>query len=590
MVRHMALRSLGVRAIGVLALFGTVFMGLPTATEATITPCSNPPAVFPEAKLEAGTVGTGWTAVKGRTPEPFQVEVLGVLKDGIWPGLDFILVQVSGSTVDEFGGIAAGMSGSPVYINGKLAGAISYGFYASDHTIGGMTPAQPMVDIFNYPARPGGSTTRMSAKVSMPPRLRQAAATATSATATDYGTAKRLPLPLSVSGASSDDLNRVTRRFDKRGVSVIPYIGGSARATTASKPSPIQPGEPVSATLSYGAITYAAVGTATAVCGDYVVAFGHEFFLSGGGAAEGMNAADVLTVVSDPSGIYGPWKLAQVAEPHGYIDQDVEAGIRGVEGRLPAFVVPIHSDYTSLDTGQEVKGHTTVAARGYWLRGIAADHVYYELRAVLNDYNGSINAKWTITGTADGQPFAVSHANVFSGNYVRSRAANEVYDAIRALQTQNFARVKFDSVRSTGTVTQAINAAHVKRALVASSVQPTFDTRTDLKVTSTDTIKVRVPIVPKGATKAEIVTFSIPVPAGATGGGRLEIQSPASQNLYRLKATSFKSLLNKLETLGRGDQLTATLTMKGAKPVHMIVQADHVLDNSRTRVDVHLVS
>lgn len=588
MVRHTVVRSLGVRAIGMLALLGTVFIGSPIATQAAITPCSSPPAVFPESKLQAGMFGTGWTAVQGRTPVAFQVEILGILKDGINPGLDFVLVQVSGTAVDEFGGIAAGMSGSPVYINGKLAGAISYGFFAADHSIGGMTPAQPMVDIFNYPSKQRTSP-RIAAKVSMPPRLRQAAATATSTATTDYGQAKQLPIPLSVSGLASSDLGRVQKRFDHRGVSVIPYVGSSAAATSSSTPPPVQPGEPFAAALSYGSITYAGIGTTTAVCGDYAVAFGHPFFLAGAGAETGFSGADVLKVISDPSGIYGPFKLAQVAEPHGFVDQDLLAGIRGVEARLPGFAVPVTSDFTSLDTGKELKGKTTIVSHGYWVRGIAADHVFYSLVTVLNDTNGSIDQNWTISGTADGKPFTVSHDNVFSGSYAIYRPANEIYYVIRALQTQNFAHVKFDSIHSDATVTQAVDRADVKRAKVASSVQPTLDVRRDLKVTSSDTIKVSVPIVPKGATSPELINFSIPVPAGATGGGRLVIESPANQNLYRLKGTSFDNLLNKLSNLGRNDQLTATLTMKGAKPVHMVIQANHVLDYSDTRVDIHLV-
>ena len=81
--------------------------------------------------------------------------MLGVLPDGIAPGIDFILIQVSGPVIDETGGIAAGMSGSPVYVGGgDLAGAISYGFFGADPTIGGMTPAATTVHILDFPQPP----------------------------------------------------------------------------------------------------------------------------------------------------------------------------------------------------------------------------------------------------------------------------------------------------------------------------------------------------------------------------------------------------------------------------------------------------
>ena len=82
-------------------------------------------------------MATGWTVVEGSDPVSFDVEILGVLPDGIAPGVDFILVHTSGPVIDETGGIAAGFSGSPVYIGGDLVGAIAYGFSAADQTFGG---------------------------------------------------------------------------------------------------------------------------------------------------------------------------------------------------------------------------------------------------------------------------------------------------------------------------------------------------------------------------------------------------------------------------------------------------------------------
>ena len=121
----------------------------PATSAATL--CATPPPVVDVSSLTPGTTGTAWTVVEGTTPVSFDVEVLGVLPDGIAPGIDFILIQVSGPVIDETGGIAAGMSGSPVYVGGDLAGAISYGFFGADPTIGGMTPAASMVHILDFP-------------------------------------------------------------------------------------------------------------------------------------------------------------------------------------------------------------------------------------------------------------------------------------------------------------------------------------------------------------------------------------------------------------------------------------------------------
>ncbi|MDP8958362.1 MAG: hypothetical protein M3N51_03975 [Actinomycetota bacterium] len=109
--------------------------------------CAQPPEVFPVDQLRPGMRGSGYTVIEGRDPVRFNVEILGVIPDAIPPGIDFILVETSGRVISQTGGIAFGFSGSPVYIEGKLVGAIAYGFFAADHTIGGITPAEAMLEV-----------------------------------------------------------------------------------------------------------------------------------------------------------------------------------------------------------------------------------------------------------------------------------------------------------------------------------------------------------------------------------------------------------------------------------------------------------
>jgi SpoIVB peptidase S55 len=574
-----------------LALAASFLIAAPTARAAT-TPCTDPPAVFPEANLHEGLVGTGWTAVHGRDPVRFQVEVLGVLQDGIAPGLDFILIQVSGSVIDDTGGIAAGFSGSPVYINGKLAGAVSYGFYASDHTIGGMTPAQAMVDILGYPT--GSSSSRVNGRqtVRLSDDLRDTAARAAGVARTAFpGEAQKLAMPLGVSGVAAADLDEIQTRAQRQGMSVIPYIAGSASVPGEEPLSsqPIEPGEPFSAVLSYGDITYAGTGTATIVCGDLAVAFGHEFQLAGRGVSAGVNAADVLAVIDDPSGIYGPWKLAQVAEPVGLVDQDRQAGIRGVEGRTPRLAVPIRTDFKNLDTGRRLPGETVVVAHGGWVRWIAWEHVYYNLRSILESYSGTVRFTWTIAGNADGEPFLVSHSNVYSGGGVRYQVANEVYEALRELQRQKFASVRLDEVRVTGAVTEDIIAASTHNARTNSSVMPNFEVRDRLAVTKGDTIGVRVPIVPSNGDPAVTAEVSLDLPGGVTGDGRLTIEAAPMRRNFR-NARSFADLLKMLATLGHTTDLQVSLRMEGMdSTLRVTLPQDYVLRHREDRINVRLV-
>src|SRR5579864_3868233 len=103
--------------------------------------------IFPLAEVKRGQRGVAYTVFEGVTPEPMEVEILGVLKDAIGPGQDMILARLHGSK-PEYTGVVAGMSGSPVYIDGKLLGALSYRIgQFSKEPIAGITPIAEMLAV-----------------------------------------------------------------------------------------------------------------------------------------------------------------------------------------------------------------------------------------------------------------------------------------------------------------------------------------------------------------------------------------------------------------------------------------------------------
>ena len=209
--------------------------------------CSSTPDVFPVADLAPGMMATGWTVVEGSDPVSFDVEILGVLPDGIAPGVDFILVHTSGPVIDETGGIAAGFSGSPVYIGGDLVGAIAYGFSAADQTFGGVTPAEDMVRLLEYPSGTGtlgtmGSTSRptFAQEVRVPSQLRRTAANAAdTAVETIPTVAEPLRIPVTVSGLNTRGFRRFAKTLRLGGLSLIPYRSGAASlGALAADPRP----------------------------------------------------------------------------------------------------------------------------------------------------------------------------------------------------------------------------------------------------------------------------------------------------------------------------------------------------------------
>src|SRR5207237_6227378 len=120
----------------------------------------------------------GWTVIQGTTPQSFDGDILGVLKDAVLPGVDIILVKLSDAVIDQTGGAAYGMSGSPFYIDGKFVGALIFGPPAGygDQTIAGLMPAQRIVDLFDYPQGSSTASSRIPRVVHLSPAIRQHAA------------------------------------------------------------------------------------------------------------------------------------------------------------------------------------------------------------------------------------------------------------------------------------------------------------------------------------------------------------------------------------------------------------------------------
>src|SRR6266542_6131866 len=259
--------------------------------------------ILPQEKVVAGMKGYGVTDMgDGKGIQRFDVEILGLLKRYA-PGQDLILGRVSGIGVEN-AGIIAGMSGSPIYVDGKLVGALAYGWPFSKDPICGITPIQSMLDIRHAPAAPpvpiGGSTGSAA----------QTAALLTSCTQGHFferfaellrpfsiavaGDATPLPLPVSFGGAVGP--GRLFERVaESAGWMAVPS-GAAAPAAASAEATALRPGSAVAAQLLSGDIDLSATGTVTWVEGNSVLAFGHPF-LSMGPVSMPMAQAQVLTVL-----------------------------------------------------------------------------------------------------------------------------------------------------------------------------------------------------------------------------------------------------------------------------------------------------
>lgn len=561
-------------------------------------PCTDPPEVFPVDELEEGMTGTAWTVVEGRTPAPMDVEILGVQPDGIAPGIDFILVQLSGPVIDETGGIAFGMSGSPVYIDDRLVGALAYGFFAADHTVAGVTPAQPMIDILSYP---GTVPAHQAARVKLSEEMQESAGRA-AGTSSFPGSARQLLVPVGVSGLGDRGIDTVQRAIDQAELPFVAYKSGSASVPVEPAATPLQPGESFAAALSYGDVTFAGIGTTTATCGDLAVAFGHPFFFQGP-ALWGMNGADIITTVKDPSSLYGPFKLGNVAELHGIVDQDRLAGIRGVEGLMPS-LVPLTSFVQNPDIGKSRAGETSAVGQG--------DVPFLTLLAYLVNMDvvfdrigdGSVILSWSIQGTKpSGASFSVDVREVYYSPWDASfESLMELWFQLELLAANPFKDIEFTGVDADATITQQRLESTITRVLTASSLRPALKERDVLKVARRDTIRMRVFLQPAEGGPEQSVDLMLPV-RGKPSTGVLKVRGGKSGAFFdeefffeaalgdeepESPVGNFGQLIEQLEGGERRSDLVARLSGKKLQVEKVKAQQDFIVRGTE-RIDIVVV-
>lgn len=282
--------------------------------------------------------GTGYTVVSGSKIEPFSVRVIGLLK-GSGPVKDFILIKVSGKIFANGGGIAAGMSGSPVFIDNKLIGAIGYGFQNADPTYGLVTPIEDMLRIWSYPSHTlepeepavfyqGGLKSYEG--VAFVPRE-----TAGTGNGHDdkWLQARPVATPLLVSGLGERAFNQLYPTLT-RGNLLPVYTGLAAAGSGGNHDFQPKPGSAVSVTLVDGDYEVKSIGTLTWIEDNRILAFGHPFF-NRGPVDYGFGGAEILDTLT--SNVF-PFKMGVGYSPVGRITEDRGAGIGGVLGSTPEFI------------------------------------------------------------------------------------------------------------------------------------------------------------------------------------------------------------------------------------------------------------
>ena len=343
---------------------------------------------MPLDQVHAGMRGVAYTVFEGVKPEPMDVEVLGVLRNVNGPKGDIILIRLHGAKA-EYTGVVAGMSGSPVYLEGKLAGALAFRIGEfSKEPIAGVTPIAEMLEINALDRTPAPAplpantaTQRTASKTSAPGD--------TGDSLTQFANLLTpIETPLVFNGFTEDAMRRFAPQFASAGI--VPVMGAGS-VSDEKQPEPLEPGSAISAILVRGDLDIAATCTVTYMDPQRLLACGHPL-LQFGKVDMPMNKATVLATLPSPLNAF---KIVNTTEPVGAFVQDRHTGILGRFDVKPE-MIPVTLSIRGADRSKQFHYEVLNNAR---LTPVAMMATLFSVLQGVNDtgedvtyrMNGSIN-------------------------------------------------------------------------------------------------------------------------------------------------------------------------------------------------------
>jgi hypothetical protein len=313
-------------------LFAIALISAPIWAQSS-PPAAGKPEVFPLSQIKPGMKATAWTVFEGSEPEAVPIELIGVWKNAWGPKQDIILAKMFGKALRT--GVAGGMSGSPVYLDGKLIGAVSLRISVfSPDAICGITPAELMLEINEFDSsRPPDSKTPQTVagqrSIALPENVLSGGALM-----------QPIETPLTFSGFNEIALRHFGPALQQMGLR--PVMGGAAGDNYETKPASdwktsLRPGQPIVGVLVNGDMNITGLGTVTYNDGKKVLGFGHPFF-NMGPVDMPMAKGEILTVLSSA---FQPNKAGNATEIVGALRQDRHSGIQGLLGEQAA-TIPVN--------------------------------------------------------------------------------------------------------------------------------------------------------------------------------------------------------------------------------------------------------
>ncbi len=508
---------------------------------------------FPVSELKEGMKGTARTVFRGTEPEEFNVEILGVVPGGVGPKQDMIVGRISGGSSDRTS-VFAGMSGSPVYIDGKLLGAISYSFPFSKEPICGITPIEQMVAIFekNQNSKTKSveprafSFSELNAETWQPDLPKNAAisssvlagAGANSSLAVIAGQSfQPIATPVTFSGFAQETLNLFAPQLLSVGLLPVAGAGGAARIT------PLKPanektllgGASVSMQLARGDYSMAASGTVTWRDGAKIYAFGHPF-LSLGTSDLPMSESHVVTVIPN---LNNSFKLAVPDAMVGSMTQDRATGVFGTLGQAPK-MIPVRMNLETSRNNQETLNFEV--AKDNFLTPLLLNIAVYNSIAANERSVGDSSVEMMGEIKLKNQQ-SIKLNRRFAGGQAAQFAALAVASPVNALLQSRFADVEITDVNVNFTSVDGSKTAVLERiALDRTEVKAgeSFEVQAFIRTNTGSVFSQKIP-----------VTIPFDAPVGAltltVGDGSALQQTAASRQFVPKDLSELVRTLNEIK-------------------------------------------
>lgn len=366
-----------------------VVAALACALAAHAQPANAP--VLPLSELRPGMKGEVWTVFRGTESEPFAVQVTGVLQNALGPGKSLILCELTDPRVQPMGAVA-GMSGSPLYIDGKIVGVLSYQIQRFETVrYAGFTPIADMLEVSALPTSLPAPATTLPIPVKSGPRARDDRPTQRASGSSDFQPFRPV---FSLGGIAPQVAEVMAPQFEALGLNAVALGGnlGSAAAEMPNAPAPdLKPGGVVAAALAVGDITMAAGGTVSHVDGSHVLAFGHPLMTLGATEVP-MAEAEIVTIL--PSTL-NSIKVSNTGRVIGTFSQDRLSAIYGEVGKMP-HLVPVEIDLPSRLNRKSL--HFSVIQHEMLLPAIAATGL---TQAVLGSNEAGLTRGFRLRATVE---------------------------------------------------------------------------------------------------------------------------------------------------------------------------------------------